>query len=42
VSFQGDANKLFTLVMVDPDAPSPDHPTMAQWLHWIVANIPGA
>lgn len=27
--------------MVDPDAPSPDNPTMAQWLHWIVANIPG-
>jgi phosphatidylethanolamine-binding protein (PEBP) family uncharacterized protein len=40
VDFKGDAGKLYTLIMVDPDAPSPDNPTMAQWLHWIVANIP--
>ena len=27
--------------MVDPDAPSRDNPTAAQWLHWLVVNIPG-
>jgi phosphatidylethanolamine-binding protein (PEBP) family uncharacterized protein len=30
----------YTLIMVDPDAPSPDDPKMKEWLHWIVANIP--
>jgi phosphatidylethanolamine-binding protein (PEBP) family uncharacterized protein len=33
--------KRYTLLMVDPDAPSPDNPAMREWLHWIVANIPG-
>jgi len=28
--------------MVDPDAPSRDNPTAAQWLHWLVVNIPGS
>jgi phosphatidylethanolamine-binding protein (PEBP) family uncharacterized protein len=41
VTFQGEPAKLTTLLMVDPDAPSPDNPVMAQWLHWLVANIPG-
>lgn len=41
VSFGGTAGTFYTLIMVDPDAPSPDSPTMAQWIHWIVANIPG-
>ena len=27
-------------VMVDPDAPSPDDPEFAEWLHWIVDDIP--
>ena len=27
--------------MVDPDAPSRKNPTAAQWLHWLVVNIPG-
>ncbi|XP_027111663.1 protein MOTHER of FT and TFL1 homolog 1-like [Coffea eugenioides] len=34
------AASLFTLVMVDPDAPSPSDPTFREWLHWIVVNIP--
>ncbi|CAI7784924.1 unnamed protein product [Closterium sp. NIES-54] len=33
---------LYTLVMSDPDAPSPDNPVAAEWLHWLVVNIPGA
>ncbi|KAJ0962809.1 hypothetical protein J5N97_027931 [Dioscorea zingiberensis] len=32
---------LFTLVMTDPDAPSPSDPTMREWIHWLVVNVPG-
>lgn len=31
-------NSPFTLVMADPDAPSPDAPKARSWLHWIVAG----
>lgn len=31
---------LYTLVMVDPDAPSPQNPSVREWLHWMVVNIP--
>ncbi|KAG8075843.1 hypothetical protein GUJ93_ZPchr0006g45069 [Zizania palustris] len=41
VQIAGRANALFTLVMTDPDAPSPSEPTMREWLHWLVVNIPG-
>lgn len=40
-SFGGVADK-YTLVMVDPDAPSPSHPTLRNILHWLVADIPGS
>ncbi|XP_047332191.1 protein HEADING DATE 3A-like [Impatiens glandulifera] len=30
----------FTLVMVDPDAPSPSNPTLREYLHWLVTDIP--
>ena len=32
VNFSGTAGKLYTLIMVDPDAPAAD------WLHWLVIN----
>ncbi len=32
----------FTLLMVDPDAPSPHDPKFRSWLHYLVTNIPGA
>ncbi|GLT63535.1 hypothetical protein SLA2020_360940 [Shorea laevis] len=32
---------LYTLVMTDPDAPSPSEPSMREWVHWIVVDIPG-
>ncbi|CAI9087642.1 OLC1v1021765C1 [Oldenlandia corymbosa var. corymbosa] len=35
-----DRSALFTLIMVDPDAPSPSEPTLREWLHWMVVNIP--
>ncbi|WCJ26918.1 PEBP (phosphatidylethanolamine-binding protein) family protein [Euphorbia peplus] len=33
-------SNLYTLVMVDPDAPSPSEPKWREWLHWIVVDIP--
>ncbi|KAH8949535.1 hypothetical protein BDL97_10G036900 [Sphagnum fallax] len=39
--FGGDAEK-YTLVMVDPDAPSPSSPTLRNILHWLVTDIPGS
>ncbi|KAJ8320574.1 hypothetical protein KUTeg_002161 [Tegillarca granosa] len=36
-----DKKKIYTVIMVDPDAPSPDNPTMKYFLHWIVVDIPG-
>merc|ERR1712029_842656 len=42
VSFEdADSKKLYTLAMVDPDAPSRADPKAAEWLHWLVVNIPG-
>lgn len=35
-------NKLYTLIMSDPDPPDPAKPIYREWLHWIVTNIPGA
>ncbi|KGN59303.1 protein MOTHER of FT and TFL1 [Cucumis sativus] len=32
---------LYTLVMTDPDAPSPSEPHMREWVHWIIVDIPG-
>ncbi|XP_006645613.2 protein FLOWERING LOCUS T-like [Oryza brachyantha] len=32
----------YTLVMVDPDAPNPSNPTLREYLHWLVTDIPGA
>lgn len=37
-----DNSKLYTVVMSDPDPPDPAKPVFREWLHWIVANIPGA
>lgn len=36
-----DPDARFALVMTDPDAPSPAEPRFAEFLHWMVANIPG-
>ncbi|KAK4486110.1 hypothetical protein RD792_008778 [Penstemon davidsonii] len=41
VTITGHANHLYTLVMTDPDAPSPSEPNMRELLHWIVTDIPG-
>jgi len=42
VSYEAaDEKKMYTLAMVDPDAPSREDPKAAQWLHWLVVNVPG-
>ncbi|XP_038686863.1 protein MOTHER of FT and TFL1 [Tripterygium wilfordii] len=41
VNIGGNSDQLYTLVMVDPDAPSPSEPSLREWLHWIVVDIPG-
>ncbi|KAJ8713090.1 hypothetical protein PYW08_008394 [Mythimna loreyi] len=35
-------DKFYTVILVDPDAPSRASPTSRFWLHWLVGNIPGA
>jgi len=34
-------DQLYTVAMVDPDAPSRKNPRAAQWLHWILTNVEG-
>ncbi|TSO88102.1 Phosphatidylethanolamine-binding protein 4 [Bagarius yarrelli] len=34
--------KKYTLMMVDPDAPSRTNPTRAHWRHWLLADIKGS
>ncbi|WOK93105.1 protein HEADING DATE 3A isoform X2 [Canna indica] len=36
-----DLRTFYTLVMVDPDAPSPSDPNLREYLHWLVTDIPG-
>jgi len=33
---------MYTIAMVDPDAPSRENPSAAQWNHWLVTNVDGA
>ncbi|WVZ99263.1 hypothetical protein U9M48_044591 [Paspalum notatum var. saurae] len=35
-----DMRTFYTLVLVDPDAPSPSNPSLREYLHWMVADIP--
>ncbi|RCV21230.1 hypothetical protein SETIT_4G122200v2 [Setaria italica] len=36
-----DMRTFYTLVMIDPDAPSPNDPNLREYLHWLVTDIPG-
>ncbi|KAL9263485.1 VERNALIZATION 3-like protein [Drosera capensis] len=36
-----DLRTFYTLIMVDPDAPSPSDPNLREYLHWLVTDIPG-
>ncbi|KAB1203448.1 hypothetical protein CJ030_MR8G026778 [Morella rubra] len=35
-----DLRTFYTLLMVDPDAPSPSDPSLREYLHWLVTDIP--
>nr|TKV99804.1 hypothetical protein SEVIR_8G067801v2 [Setaria viridis] len=37
-----DMRTFYTLVMIDPDAPSPSDPNLREYLHWLVTDIPGS
>ncbi|XP_067629736.1 phosphatidylethanolamine-binding protein homolog F40A3.3 [Eurosta solidaginis] len=41
VTWKADSDALYTLIMVDPDAPSRAEPTAGEILHWLVVNVPG-
>ncbi|KAJ4779682.1 PEBP (phosphatidylethanolamine-binding protein) family protein [Rhynchospora pubera] len=37
-----DQSRLYTLVTVDPDSPSPSNPSNREYLNWLVTDIPEA
>ncbi|KAK9107718.1 hypothetical protein Syun_023729 [Stephania yunnanensis] len=37
---ENDTTTLYTLILVDPDAPSPSDPNLREYLHWLVTDIP--
>ncbi|XP_054821713.1 protein HEADING DATE 3A-like [Prosopis cineraria] len=37
-----DLRTCYTLVMVDPDSPSPSDPNLREYLHWLVTDIPAS
>ncbi|KAF2715257.1 phosphatidylethanolamine-binding protein [Pleomassaria siparia CBS 279.74] len=39
ISFSADSSSTYTLLLVDPDAPTPDDPKFAYWRHWVVSGI---
>ncbi|XP_042910255.1 protein D2-like [Parasteatoda tepidariorum] len=41
LSFEAEDNSLNTLIMIDPDIPNPENPTLANFRHWVIVNIPG-
>lgn len=41
VTWDAEADALYTLLMVDPDAPSRQEPKYREALHWLVINVPG-
>ncbi|RDW68829.1 YbhB/YbcL family Raf kinase inhibitor-like protein [Aspergillus mulundensis] len=46
LSFENEADvpesQLYTLLLVDPDAPTPDDPKFAFWRHWVVSGLTAA
>ncbi|XP_021726318.1 protein MOTHER of FT and TFL1-like [Chenopodium quinoa] len=40
ISGHPSTDNFYTIIMIDPDAPSPSEPKMKEWLHWIIVDIP--
>lgn len=38
IEWNKDPNKIYTIIMFDPDAPSPKNPTKKNFLHWLIIN----
>ncbi|CAG9828743.1 unnamed protein product [Diabrotica balteata] len=41
ITWPADSNSYYTVLMVDPDAPSRKEPKVSEVLHWSVGNVPG-
>lgn len=41
-AFNSDPEAIYSLIMIDPDNLSRQKPTVAEWLHWMVLNIPAS
>lgn len=41
LTWTADSNSLYTLIFVDPDAPTREDPKLGEFRHWFVVNIPG-
>ncbi|CAB3409257.1 unnamed protein product [Caenorhabditis bovis] len=37
-----DPESIYTILMIDPDNLSRKNPSVAEWLHWLVCNIPAS
>ncbi len=42
IAFKATKNRNYTLVMIDPDAPSRHEPIYREFVHWVVVNMPGS
>ncbi|CAH1284670.1 unnamed protein product [Diabrotica balteata] len=42
LTYEGEDNSFYTLILTDPDAPSRSNPKSREWNHWLVVNIPGS
>ena len=38
IKFNIEKGKYYTIIMVDPDAPSKSNPINKHWLHWLIIN----
>lgn len=36
-----EADSFYTVMLIDPDAPSRQNPQFKNVLHWLVVNVPG-
>ncbi|KAK8787112.1 hypothetical protein V5799_023113 [Amblyomma americanum] len=42
ISFKGPSSAYYTVMMVDPDAPSRVSARLRHWRHWLVINVPNS
>lgn len=42
LNYTFNAGSYYTVIFVDPDAPSRAQPILREFLHWLVGNIPGS